>query len=82
MTMGHLSVQIFSQIETLLEQAGSSRKHMLHVLVHLRSMNDGLQEFNTAWRAWLGDDEGSLPVLDGRCMHSQWEPLTHRPARL
>lgn len=57
------STQVFSQIEALLEQAGSSRGHMLHVLVHLRSMADGLQEFNAAWRAWLGDDEASLPVL-------------------
>lgn len=53
--------QVFAQIDALLQQAGSSRYHMLHVLVHLKSMS-GLDAFNTAWHDWLAGDLGSLPV--------------------
>lgn len=61
----HVQPQVFSQIDTLLQEVGSSKNHILHVLVHLKSIQDGLGEFNAAWRAWFGEGvDAHLPVCD------------------
>ncbi len=48
-----------SRIDTLLEQAGSDREHILQAIVWLRDMAD-FAEMNAVWDAWV--PEGHAPA--------------------
>lgn len=48
-----------ARIDTLLEQAGSSRQHMLQAIVWLADMAD-FAEMNSVWDAWV--PEGHAPA--------------------
>lgn len=45
---------ILDQIDTLLHQAGSSRRHLLSVTIWLSDMAD-FAEMNAVWDAWVAD---------------------------
>jgi len=43
---------MLDKVETLLEQAGSSKEHMLSATIYLRTMAD-FAEMNAVWDAWV-----------------------------
>lgn len=51
--------EILRKIDTLLEQAGSSREHILQAVIWLADMND-FGEMNDVWDAWV--PEGHAPA--------------------
>ncbi len=48
-----------SRVDALLEQAGSSREHILQAIVWLRDMAD-FDEMNSVWDAWV--PQGHAPA--------------------
>ena len=50
---------MLKKVDTLLEQAGSDRKHILSATVFLKDMKD-FQAMNAVWDAWL--PEGYAPA--------------------
>lgn len=48
-----------SRVDALLEQAGSSRKHILQAIIWLADMAD-FAEMNAVWDAWV--PEGHAPA--------------------
>lgn len=53
------TVEVLSRIDALLAEAGSDKKQMLSVLIHLSSMED-FASMNQVWDSWL--PEGSAPA--------------------
>jgi len=43
---------MLDKVDVLLEQAGSSREHMLSATIYLKTMNDFAQ-MNAVWDAWV-----------------------------
>ena len=50
---------MLDKVETLLEQAGSDKEHMLSATIYLKTMDD-FQEMNAVWDAWV--PEGHAPA--------------------
>lgn len=50
---------MLDKVESLLEQAGSSKEHMLSATIYLKTMAD-FAEMNTVWDAWV--PEGYAPA--------------------
>ncbi|MGB7180367.1 MAG: RidA family protein [Burkholderiaceae bacterium] len=53
------TTQILAKIDGLLEQAGSSRQHILQAVIWLADMKD-FGEMNAVWDAWV--PEGHAPA--------------------
>lgn len=51
--------QVLAKVERLLEEAGSSKRHMLQAVIWLADMND-FQAMNSVWDAWV--PEGHAPA--------------------
>ena len=58
-TVSEQTRDCLSRVETLLEQAGSSPKDMLQVVIWLADMSD-FAEMNAIWDAWV--PEGHAPA--------------------
>lgn len=52
--------QVLQLVEGILQEAGSSKQHILKVCTYLRSIDDGADGYNEAWDAWV--DQQNLPV--------------------
>ena len=50
---------MLDKVEVLLEQAGSSKEHMLSATIYLKTMQD-FAEMNAVWDAWV--PEGHAPA--------------------
>ncbi|MBA5761333.1 RidA family protein [Vibrio sp. 404] len=50
---------MLDKVDTLLEQAGSSREHMLSATIYIKDMKD-FAEMNAVWDAWV--PEGHAPA--------------------
>jgi enamine deaminase RidA (YjgF/YER057c/UK114 family) len=50
---------MLDKVDTLLEQAGSSREHMLSATIYLKTMDD-FSQMNAVWDAWV--PEGYAPA--------------------
>ncbi|MUK68285.1 RidA family protein [Aliivibrio fischeri] len=50
---------MLDKVDLLLEQAGSSREHMLSATIYIKDMKD-FAEMNAVWDAWV--PEGYAPV--------------------
>jgi enamine deaminase RidA (YjgF/YER057c/UK114 family) len=51
--------EVLTSLEALLEQAGSSKAHLLMVTIYLDDVRD-LEAFNAVWDAWV--PAGTAPV--------------------
>ena len=50
---------MLAKVETLLEQAGSSKEHMLSATIYIKTMDD-FAKMNDVWDAWV--PEGHAPA--------------------
>lgn len=50
--VGAQTAEVLVRIDDLLLQAGSSREHLISVLIHLKTMDD-FAVMNQIWEAWL-----------------------------
>ncbi len=57
--IGPQTESMLDKVDTLLEQAGSSRNHMLSAMVYLRDMKD-FAGMNDVWDKWV--PEGHAPA--------------------
>lgn len=51
--------EVLSRVDTLLKEAGSDKRRLLSVLIHLKSMDD-FAVMNEVWESWL--PEGDAPA--------------------
>jgi len=58
-TVAEQTRDCLSRVDALLEQAGSSRKHILQAIIWLADMAD-FAEMNAVWDAWV--PEGHAPA--------------------
>ncbi|MCG8635767.1 MAG: RidA family protein [Desulfobacterales bacterium] len=58
-SIGPQTQSMLDKVDALLEQAGSSREHMLSATVYLRDIKD-FAGMNEVWDAWV--PEGSAPA--------------------
>jgi len=58
-TMAEQTQEALSRVDTLLEEVGSSKAHLLSALIHINDMAD-FAEMNAVWDAWL--PEGCAPA--------------------
>lgn len=58
-TVAEQTRECLSRVDTLLEKAGSDRKHILQAIVWLADMSD-FAEMNEVWDAWV--PEGFAPA--------------------
>ncbi|MCG8619642.1 MAG: RidA family protein [Desulfobacterales bacterium] len=57
--IGPQTENMLAKVDALLEQAGSSREHMLSATVYIRDMKD-FEGMNAVWDAWV--PEGHAPA--------------------
>jgi len=55
----HQTQTMLAKVEALLEQAGSSKEHMLSATIYLKTMDD-FAKMNEVWDAWV--PEGHAPA--------------------
>ncbi len=65
--------QVLARIDQLLEQAGSSKAHLISAQVWVTDMAE-FDQMNVSWEAWIGDNKPPVrAALEAKLAKPEWK---------